>query len=491
MFAVSRLNAAMLTSEPDAIETPLRRTGQAQTGGLVIGALVIAVILVIGLLDPGASTSSWKASGELVTVQTTGAQYLYSGGALHPVANYASARLLDEAAPSTATVAETALAGVPLGTPVGIAGAPADLPAASALSKRGWLVCGGTDSASGASPAAVVTTTVVAAGTTVSGLPASEALPVAGPDGTLYLIWDGQRLQVGTTAADAPAVALGLGYATASWTPVSAAFLDTLPTGPGLTAPDVPGEGGPGPALDGRATRTGQLFEAQTASGTQFYQLQSSGLVPVTPLEADLIEASPQASKLAYAGAAVTPVPIDPATAVAHLSPVRLSGDLPQTPPQLAEIAQGQEPCATVSLNGGTPTYGAALVAAAALGPPVEQIASPASPSSPSSKGSVAVTRCAIAAPTGVAVLARAVAPAAAGVSGIYLVTDEGVKYPLSSDAVTDLGYTAAAETPVPAYLLSLLLTGPALTPAAATADPDEPGTAASETAPAGGQCPT
>jgi type VII secretion protein EccB len=476
-FAVSRLNAAMLLTEPDALETPLGRTKQAMSIGAVIGMLSLAAIAVIGLIVPGTSTATWKTNGELVTTQTTGAQYLYLNGSLRPVANYASARLIDEAAPPAASVAETSLAGVPLGAPLGIAGAPADLPAATALSRANWLVCSG--SAVAGTEGTTVTTTVVAASTAVTGIPLDEGLSVAGPDGRHYIIWDGQRLLLGSAAAG-----MDLGYATASWYPVSAAFLDALPAGPDLTAPEVAGEGAPGPSLGtGRAasTRIGELFETQLPSGTQLYQLWPSGLVPITPLGADLVEAAPQTQKLAYGGAAPIVVPIGSTTAAAHLSTATAFPGLPQAPPRMAEITQGVQPCVSVNPGSAGPAYSAALVPVSALGTAVAQTGPPASPA-----------RCAIAVPSGRAVLARAVAvksAAAGGPVGTYLVTDEGIKYPLSSQAVTDLGYTASSAVPVPAFLLSLLQTGPDLTPAAAALNPDTPGSDSGATI-VGGACP-
>jgi hypothetical protein len=66
----------------------------------------------------------------------------------------------------------------------------------------------------------------------------------------------------------------------------------------------------------------------------------------------------------------------------------------------------------------------------------------------------------------GAGVLARA--PLAPGVPGqaLYLITDVGLKYPLASVEVAEkLGYAGVAPVEVPALLLALVPTGPALSP--------------------------
>jgi hypothetical protein len=54
-------------------------------------------------------------------------------------------------------------------------------------------------------------------------------------------------------------------------------------------------------------------------------------------------------------------------------------------------------------------------------------------------------------------------APGAPG-RGLYLVTEEGAKFPVASEtAATALGYAVSSAVPVPADLLALLPTGPVL----------------------------
>jgi hypothetical protein len=77
-------------------------------------------------------------------------------------------------------------------------------------------------------------------------------------------------------------------------------------------------------------------------------------------------------------------------------------------------------------------------------------------------RGSLAAGRVAV--PRGGGVMARTLpAPGVPG-DGIYLVTDDGVKYPVAdASAAEALGYDLAAAAAVPAALLATLPTGPRL----------------------------
>jgi hypothetical protein len=71
------------------------------------------------------------------------------------------------------------------------------------------------------------------------------------------------------------------------------------------------------------------------------------------------------------------------------------------------------------------------------------------------------------------ALLRTAPAPGSAAPGTIYLLTDQGIKYPLPAES-TDrvqaaLGYRGVRPTPVPAAVLALIPTGAALDPVAAT----------------------
>jgi len=67
-YVVGRLTSALVHAEPDAPESPLRRTGLGSFGGLLVGALAVAGFMVWGLISP-ASKASALTAGELLLVK--------------------------------------------------------------------------------------------------------------------------------------------------------------------------------------------------------------------------------------------------------------------------------------------------------------------------------------------------------------------------------------------------------------------------------------
>jgi type VII secretion protein EccB len=283
---------------------------------------------------------------------------------------------------------------------------------------------------------------------------------VTGPDNSVYLLWNGQRLHVNAAGGGLEA----LGYGTGTPFPVTAAILNALPAGPDLAAPDVPGRGGAGPVLAGRPTKIGQLF---SGANNQHYVLLSEGLVPLTQTLHDLLNGDPRTQQVAYGGGPVTPAQIGPEDLAAHQAPATLTtqlthnGALPVTPPVALPVTSGQGVCAQVQ-PGTSPTTSVALVPAAAV----------VGHTPATGLGVVASCQGAdlIAVRPGAGALVRALSTGGASHSTSYLVTDAGVKYPVPSDAaVTQLGYDPTTEVELPNTLLSLLPTGPSLDPAAAS----------------------
>src|SRR5690349_11513318 len=108
-FLVGRLIAAVLRTEPDARDRPLRRTSVGMLGGVAIGVLVVAAVVAIGLFTGSGNGTGigsvgagmgiggpkgWRKPGTLIVDKDNGNRYLLIGDQLRPVLNYASARLL-------------------------------------------------------------------------------------------------------------------------------------------------------------------------------------------------------------------------------------------------------------------------------------------------------------------------------------------------------------------------------------------------------------
>ncbi|MFH8467185.1 type VII secretion protein EccB [Streptomyces sp. NPDC017991] len=461
VFMMSRLTSGMLLTDPDAPDSPAGRTSRGAAWGLLLGALAAAGCVLFGLMSPGGD-DSWKSAGAVIVRKDTGTRYMYQDGTLRPILNYASARLIGGADLSTKLVSGASLRGTPHGEAVGIPGAPDDLPAAGDVNSGPWLVCSGLVNGAKGTPSATTALVIGSRPAVSDGLTTREALLVAAPDGDRYLIWRGRRLPVDIQhGADR-----ALGYGDATPRPVSAEFLNTLPLGPELSPVDVPGRGAAGPTLDGRSTRTGQVFTVRVPdSPVRYYLLAARGLVPVSGTEAALVLGDPRTRENSYAGKRPAPVALATDTVDDHLAP---SGTTPGTslawpsgPPRLVEPEQRQNLCASIRPGKKGPVTSVSTVSSLSAAPAaatdaVQPACSPVD---------------AIAVRPGAGSVVRALS-ASGGQLGdtTYLVTEAGVKYRMvSDDSIAALGYDGTEPAGLPAAVLAMLPTGPDLDPAAAS----------------------
>ncbi|RCV56185.1 type VII secretion protein EccB, partial [Marinitenerispora sediminis] len=346
-FVVGRLGTAMLEADPDAVDAPMRRTRTGSFIGLAIGALLCVGFLVFGLIFPGGA-QSWRQEGRLIVEKETGATYLYADGVLRPVANYASARLIQGAQMSVASVSSASLEGVPKGGTVGIPGAPDTLPPAEG-DPATWLLCAIPPTADHSARTSLTVSPDAAA----AALPADRGMLVADPDGNRHLLWRGTRLQLDTDNGALEA----LGYGTSPVLPVTDAFLDTVPAAPELAAPGVAGLGDPGPAIAGRPTTIGQVFVvAGGGDQDQYYLLTRDGLVPLTATDSRLLLTHPAVQADAYGGDTPTAVELTPADlrgVLAEDSTIDRPDDspFPASPPELVAL-DGQTACLRLGTDG-------------------------------------------------------------------------------------------------------------------------------------------
>jgi len=446
-YVVSRLTSALVHGEPDAPQSPMRRTALGSFGGLMLGALAVAGFLIWGLISPPSQAAVLKA-GELVVVKQTGSRFIYAEGELHPVLNWSSAMLLLSGNSAITSVTASSLNGVPQGQPLGIAGAPDALPAATAVNTGSWLVCA---QSSGGQP---VVSLAVGVREAVSPVPAGAAVIVSATNGSRYLLYGGQRLRL-----DEPWIASALGLGQAPVAKVSAAWLNAVPAAADLRPLPVAGRGATGPVLGGLRTRVGEvLADSNVGSPKQFYLVVSGGVTPVSSTQAAVLLTDP-ATIAAYAGATVAPVPVSPAAIataqVIHQDLPDAAGAPPAPPASFTAPGPGPKvPCMDYAAAGGR---GPALVYA----PPVA--GTPPGLGQASVTASPEVASLIEVAPDGGALVRPQAAPGIGG-DELFLVTDADLKYPLpSAAAATALGYRASRAARLPAALLGLLPTGPAL----------------------------
>ncbi|MBV2363582.1 type VII secretion protein EccB [Streptomonospora nanhaiensis] len=454
-FTVGRLGTAMLEGDPDAVDAPMRRTRTGTYIGIALGALICVGFLVFGLIFPGGA-ANWRQDGNLVVMRETGATYMYGEGALRPVANYTSARLIAGGEPQVSRVSAESIMGERMGAPVGIPGAPDTLPAVDAGATSLWRLCALPPEEDGGEPRTALT---VAPDPGVGAPLGDRAALVTGPDGTHHLLWQGRRLRFDEEAGALQA----LGYGTTPAIAVSQEFLDTVPPAADLSAVEVPGAGEEGPDIAGAPSRVGQVFTVSGGGqGDQHFLLTRDGLVPLGVTDALLLLADPGIRETVFGGGESAAVAVDAGEAGAHLAedadPPRPQSDgVPAEPPEIAPADEGVPCMVLVDGESSVGLFPADTVDAWAV-PELPGVA-PGCPTPdligiPNGGGGVAA------------------AQPAAGRTGspvLYLVTDAGAKYRIPDNEVLGaLGYEPADTVPVPTALLRLLPTGPDLSPEAA-----------------------
>ncbi|WP_017572557.1 type VII secretion protein EccB [Nocardiopsis halotolerans] len=463
-FTVGRLSTAMLEGDPDVVDAPMRRTRNGTYIGIAIGAVLCVGFLVFGLVFPGGA-STWRQPGHLIVVRDSGASYVYSDGMLRPVDNHASALLVQGPDAAVSLVSANSLEGVPVGGPVGIAGAPDALPGAEGLAASVWRLCalppGGEEDERGR--------TALVIGDAPSPAPpsADHAVLVTGPDGARHLLWNGTRLLLDEEGGAVQA----LGYGTSGALPVTSAFLNTVPTGPDLTAPEVPGAGEDAGVLAGGNRRVGQVFSVSAAEQeAQHYLLTRDGLVPLTTVQALLLLADPGVSGAAYPDGPAEALPLPAGEAHSRLAdgPGLREERHPATPPSLVEVG-ADVPCLRLGTDGSL---------SLTMDDPAGVEAWPVQERPGIAPGCPTPDLVGVASGRGTLAAARPVGGNGASTTH-YLVTESAAKYPVAGEtALTSLGYTANQAAPVPTSLLRLLPSGPVLDPEAAALPLASPHTA-------------
>jgi type VII secretion protein EccB len=452
-FLNRRYAAALLRDDSDSVEGPMRRVSGGVTASIMVGLLAVAVAGLYGVLKPGGA-ASWQDGKSLILERESGTRYVYLGGTLHPVLNYASARLILRGG-NLVEVSQKSLADTPRGVPVGIDHAPDSLPVPSTIDSGAWSVCSApaTDQTGAVHPVVRASPAQAAGG---SALTTGSAILVRGGNQDEYLVWNGRRLRISASGNAVPA----LGYAATQPMPVGDAWLNTLPQGPDVVAPTVPQIGAPGPTVAGHNTTVGQLFRAGD-DGTA-YVMYSDGLAPVTPLQLRLLQASPSTSQAYPTGAVQTTTLTPQEIAQAGRSKQNPATDskLPNQPPAPVDTSTGPlKVCLTVT--GGDETRSVSTVPAqpqpvsGGAPPPVDALGVPVADGIDLAPGHGAVIR---------------EVPAPGVTTGTtYLVTDLGVKFPLDGGSVlADLGLGGVAAQPLPSEVVRLFPTGPTLSEQAA-----------------------
>jgi hypothetical protein len=201
--------------------------------------------------------------------------------------------------------------------------------------------------------------------------------------------------------------------------------------------------------------KIGDVLITQTGSGPQHYLVFDDGVAPITELQKDILAARSPVQPEQVAAGDITALPRS-----SRLS--QPSGDAapPASPPKLTRPGGGEQICAVTSDAKVTPTLWAGGTV-----PGLDR-------ASPTGSASPELTTLAdrVLVPSGRVATVRALAAPSADSGPYYVVTDLGIKFPVSSGRVLQaLGYAPEQAVDVPASLVARIPSGPALDPEAAT----------------------
>lgn len=445
-FVTRRIVSALLSGDPETTNLPMRRLGMAVFGSVITAAVVLGGVGAYGQLTGNTAPLEDQT---LVIERETGATYVFLEGQLHPTLNYTSARLiLDQPDATVRTMSQASLRDRPRGLTLGIVGAPDALPDRKSLTGLPWSVC---DVPDPVDPQRTRTRVVIDRALP-GGVPLGDRAALVVVDDQRYLVTNNVRLQV--LGGDQTITALKM--ADAAPLRVGQQLLNAVPAGPPLRKPTLPGEGESSTrTVADRPATVGQVFSA----AGRFYVLTREGLASISEITALLMVGG---------GGRITDITPNQAGELFVEQRVEEEG-LPKTMPSFYPTSSGQTAlCATyrASSTGGPPTTTLEVFERA----PAELTeAEPGPVPVPQTRRDAVRTTEAVLLPGGKGVIAQASPGAGTSGSGaagstIYLISPQGIRYPLGSAATLGvLGYGGVTPLAVPGSLLSLIPTGPTL----------------------------
>jgi type VII secretion protein EccB len=283
--------------------------GRRQTLAVVASVSAALVCCLGALLYSFISPSGQLNETPIIADRDSGALYVRVDNKLYPALNLASARLIAGRADNPHKVRGSQIAQQPHGPLVGIPGAPSEFsPTTPATSS--WVVCDSVAQKAGIGAPSPVTVTVIDGTPDLSGrrhvLNGSDAVVLRYEKDT-WVIRQGRRSRIDSMNR---AVLLPLGLTPENVTqarPMSRALYDSLPVGPELSVPKVPGAGQPA-GFTGAPGPVGTVIVTPQISGPQQYSLVlNDGVQTVNPVVAQILQnaGTPQGS---------TPVVVSPAS---------------------------------------------------------------------------------------------------------------------------------------------------------------------------------
>ncbi|GHH16603.1 type VII secretion protein EccB [Streptomyces lanatus] len=316
-FARKRTVAAFLAPSPGGSEEGAPRPVRTVMPSLAVGIVLVIGFIAWGVIKPTAP-KGWDTPGEYIIVDSDSTtRYVVlndktSSGkknkTLHPVLNYASAKLLLDKGKGTVLEVpgkEIDKSGIPHGATLGIPYAPDRLPAKDDAEKaKTWAVCERpVEGSTRAIDRAVFVLNAKDAETLdkAGKVDPREALYVRNTTTKVDYLVDskGNKFQLGTPSLEPTTMeklrAAAIGTTAAGSEPqlVSSEWLSTLNDGGVITFPQIDGAGSP-TQLEGLPadTKVARVIKAQDAQIAQYYVVLQDRVAAITPFVASLLRAA-------------------------------------------------------------------------------------------------------------------------------------------------------------------------------------------------------
>lgn len=452
-FQNRRALAALVTGEPNVLEPPMRRLTVTTLSGIMIAILIAAGFAAVGIIHPSAG-DDWKNPHAVIVDRDNNSSYVYIRRTLYPVVNFTSGVLAvsntgsggSGGAVGRVEVSSDDISGATYGREIGIPDVPSALPSAKSLVNFPMSVCSTQQKVRDASNQFDATVSLrihsSAAGSTKVAASHGVLVQASGP--TPFLLTHGERL-----ALTSQNIAGQLGFNTPP-VKVGTAFLDSIPLGPDLSAPVIPGHGSLSSYAVGSTERPiGQVLRT-TDTGQSFIVLRG-GLQQLTPVEAALFVDS-------SVPLAVKSSDVDSAQK-AGLNVLNPITELGRVLPSVKPVNDDQS----------GDRSGACAVFDSATGRPRFTLTGNQSTSGTSNPVVIDTSKSGQADRVSISATAGVLATPANDPHTIVVISDQGVQYPFAdADLLASFGYSRKDVVQMPAALLRLIPTGTGLSTAAA-----------------------
>jgi type VII secretion protein EccB len=490
---VANLVAPTATGSDEGAPRPVRTFATS----IILSAVAVAAVAVLGVFKPSAP-SGWQAG--LAVDSSSGAAYIDQNNQLHAIYNITSARLLLGGKFQKFDVPDSTLngSGIPVGSPVGILGAPEDVPAAGNMNLRQWSLCQNESDPNNETVANGNTYLEVGYWPTVASTPQGQwttqsgtAIIVHDTANEMYLIDGNYKYPLGSDDQATENTVQQLlqalnqnnplvnGNVTGFW--VSDAWLSAFATGSAITFPKLDNLDDPTSGSN-QLGQVGQYGPASAGGGG--YVQTADGVVKLNTFAYDLYTANPSLkyhSVKPFSAGVLTQSAVDAANSggTPNAANVFDSGTYGSNWPDVAPALEGTDTSTPGNANvcvgyNGASDGGAAVLTTWLSGQ--LPYGTPSTQFGLSQPGSTTYANVVMVRP-GYGLIAQGSNGGSTGSGSDYLIEDSGYRYALLSDntttsgstttvsAINQLGYADVAVETVPAGLLDLIQSGTELDP--------------------------